>query len=56
MKTGTFRSVRMRRSSGPLLDAMDDPLSEAPEPPRLWMKMPSKVLVRGCSASANVVR
>ena len=56
MKTGTLRSVRMRRLSGPLLDAVDDPVSEAPNPNRLWMKMPSKMLVRGCSASANVVR
>ena len=46
----------MRRLSGPLLEAMDVPASEAPEPPRLWMKMPSKTLVRGWSASANVVR
>ncbi len=46
----------MRRLSGPLLEAIDAPVSEAPEPPRLWMKMPSKVLVRGWIASANVVR
>ena len=41
MKTGTFRSVRMCRLSGPLLEAMEVPASDAPEPPRLWMKMPS---------------
>ena len=45
MKTGTLRSVRIRKSSGPWFEVMDDPLSEAPVPPRLWMKMPSNVLV-----------
>ncbi len=41
MKTGTFKSVRMRKLSGPPLEVMDVPANEAPDPPRLWMKMPS---------------
>ena len=43
----------MRRLFGPCcLPVMVDPLSGAPVPPRLWMKIPSKVCVSGCSASA----
>ena len=55
MKTGTFRSVRMRSVSDPAPETRFDP-REAPNPKRLWRKMPSKVSVRGCTASANVVR
>ena len=57
MKTGTPQvgaDPQVRRALG--AEVMDDPLRGAPLPPRLWMKMPSKVLVSGWMASANVVR
>jgi hypothetical protein len=54
MNTGTDRSVRTRRFPPVFVDTF--PSSGAPPPPRLWMKIPSKLWVRGCNASANVVR
>ncbi len=56
MNTGTCRSVRIRRVAGAPVDVMERPFSGAPLPPRLWMKIPSKVWLSGSSVSANVVR